>query len=140
VVVEVKASRAPELSVTTVAVTPSDLLLMVAASWSRVSEVPSSVGMDVVVEPTVILMLPEGSVVELLGSVVVEYQEPAEARLLMVTLWLLAAVPVAAVAVSKLVLELFAVNVLSAPVVLCNAFSASVSEEASLLSWLIAEV
>ncbi len=100
---------------------------------------PLPVAIEVVVEPTVMLKLPDGSAEVLLASES-EYHEPAVARLLMVTVLLLAAVPSAAVAVRALVFELVAMAAERTPSIAESEFSASLTAEASVSSWLMAEV
>ena len=103
---EIIASLDPVVSLTTVAVTPATSLLMALARSAKVSPVfPLPVAMVMAVPPTgVIVMDDVGRVaVELVSKL--EYHAPVDATLFTTTVWEPATVPVAAVAVSSLVLE-----------------------------------
>jgi hypothetical protein len=96
-------SRAPSASVTTEAVTPRLAALMALARSFRLSpEVPDPV-LKVCEEPEAVLIVNEevGKAEVALDSRA-EYQDPVVARLFTVTVWIPAAVPAAAVAVTSL--------------------------------------
>ena len=113
---------------TTLAVTPSDWLLMEAAREVRVS--PLFTVIAVVVPFAVMLKLPAESAV-VLDVWAAEYQEPVLARLLTTMRWLPAVVESTAVAVRTLGFELVAAVELRTPPEVCRSLRASLSDDAS---------
>jgi hypothetical protein len=115
-VLETIASRDPEESLTTEAVTPRLDPLIAVAKLLRVSPaVPVPVGMVAVAPEFVVIVKEEVGRVEVGLASRSEYHDPALARLLTTTVCTPATVPVAAVAVRALMLEEVTVRAAKGP-------------------------
>jgi hypothetical protein len=122
---EIIANLDPVVSLTTVAVTPTTSLLMALARSASVSpEFPLPVAMVTAMPPGAVIVMDDvGKVaVELVSKL--EYHAPEVATLFTTTEWEPATVPVAAVAVTSLVLEDVTVRFARGPV---NVFSDCIS-------------